>query len=75
MNYSKNCVEYIIETEFEDFMGYIEGDAPLVEEERLELIDVVLGKKAVSDESIKTLKKLVNFHIFASAFLSMTEEQ
>lgn len=74
-SYVGTCVDYILDTEFEDFLEYISsGDcSSLSDEEAKEIQENLLANKKKTDRIIGLMKKVSRNHVYAAAFLAFYE--
>ncbi len=69
--HKRDCVEYILEHEYEDFLDYLEsGDSPLTEQEVEEIKESVVKNLKPSKKCISLMISVSRYHIFASAWLA-----
>jgi hypothetical protein len=73
--HAQDCVDYIYESEFEDFVDWVRGDGNnvLSEESAVELMAYHSGHAEdakVTDKLVAAYKEAAKFHIYASAWLA-----
>ncbi len=68
--YKNDCVEYILEHEYESFLEFLESDSSLTKEEVAEIEKCVVEDAKASKRCISLMLSLSDYHIYASAWLA-----